>query len=57
MAVVVTREGIPLGYEVFAGNKHDCKTVETIIQQMEARYGHAERIWIMDRGMNPEVAW
>lgn len=56
IALVVTREGIPLGYEVFAGNKHDCKTVETIIQQMEARYGRAERIWIMDRGMNsPET--
>ena len=56
IALVVTKEGIPLGYEVFAGNKHDSKTVETIIQQMEARYGHADRIWIMDRGMNsPET--
>lgn len=56
IALVVTKEGIPLGYEVFAGNKHDCKTVATIVQQMEARYGQAERIWIMDRGMNsPET--
>jgi len=52
IAPVVAKEGIPLGYEVFAGNKHDYKTVETIVQQMEARYGHADRIWIMDRGMS-----
>lgn len=56
VALVVTKEGIPLGYEVFVGNKHDSKTVETIVQQMEARYGHADRIWIMDRGMSsPET--
>jgi transposase len=56
IALVVTKEGIPLGYAVFAGNKHDSKTVEFIIQQMEARYGHADRIWIMDRGMSsPEI--
>lgn len=56
IALVVTREGIPLGYEVFAGNKHDCKTVETIVRQMEERYGQADRIWIMDRGMgSPET--
>ena len=56
IALVVTKEGIPLGYEVFAGNKHDSKTVETIVQQMEERYGQADRIWIMDRGMSsPET--
>jgi hypothetical protein len=26
------------GYEVFVGNKHDSKTIETIVQQMEARW-------------------
>jgi transposase len=56
IALVVTKEGIPLGYEVFTGNKHDSKTVETIVQQMEERYGQANRIWIMDRGMSsPET--
>ena len=44
-------EGIPLGYEVFEGNKHDSKTVEAIVDRMEAIYGKSERIWIMDRGM------
>ncbi|RMF64871.1 MAG: IS1634 family transposase [Calditrichaeota bacterium] len=51
IALVVTKEGIPLGYEVFDGNRHDSTTVEEIVEKMEARYGAADRIWVMDRGM------
>lgn len=54
LALVVTREGIPLGYEVFAGNRTDVTTVEEIVEAMEARYGLAQRIWVMDRGMTSE---
>jgi len=48
---VVTTDGIPLGYEVFAGNRHDSTTVEEIVEAMEQKYGRANRIWVMDRGM------
>jgi transposase len=51
LALVVTREGMPVGYEVFAGNRTDVTTVEDIVEAMEARYGLAQRIWVMDRGM------
>jgi transposase len=51
IGLVVTREGYPLGYEVFAGNRADGKTVEQIVETMERRYGKAGRIWVMDRGM------
>jgi hypothetical protein len=59
IALVVTREGMPLGYEVFAGNRTDVTTVEEIVETMEARYGLAQRIWVMDRGMMSadNVAW
>ena len=59
IALVVTREGVPLGYEVFAGNRVDVTTVEEIVGTMEARYGMANRIWVMDRGMTSadNVAW
>jgi len=59
IALVVSREGMPLGYEVFAGNRTDVTTVEEIVETMEARYGIAERIWVMDRGMASaeNVAW
>ena len=59
IALVVTRGGIPLGYEVFAGNRTDVTTVEEIVESMEERYGRAERIWVMDRGMMSQdnIAW
>lgn len=54
LALVVTRDGMPLGYEVFAGNRPDVTTVEEIVEAMEDRYGAAQRIWVMDRGMMSE---
>lgn len=54
IALVVTKEGIPLGYEVFDGNRNDSTTVEEIVEKMEFRYGSADRIWVMDRGMTSE---
>jgi hypothetical protein len=51
LALVVTREGLPLGYEVFPGNRTDVTTVKEIVAAMEARFGVAQRIWVMDRGM------
>ena len=51
IALVVTREGMPVGYEVFDGNRVDVTTVEEIVGTMEERYGKANRVWVMDRGM------
>ena len=51
IGLVVSRCGMPLGYEVFAGNTADVTTVEQIVTTMEARYGKSNRIWVMDRGM------
>ena len=51
LALVVTREGMPVGYELFAGNRTDVTTVEEIVEKMETRFGAAQRIWVMDRGM------
>ena len=59
IALVVTREGMPLGYEIFPGNTTDVTTVEEIVSGMEARFGKANRVWVMDRGMvsRENVAW
>jgi len=59
IALVVTREGMPLGYEVFDGNRIDVTTVEQVVSTMEARYGVANRVWVMDRGMMSaaNIAW
>jgi len=51
IALVVSRCGMPLGYEVFAGNRNDATTVEEMVTHIEGLYGRANRIWVMDRGM------
>jgi len=59
IALVVTFDGFPLGYEVFAGNTHDARTLQTIVATMEARHGMLGRVWITDRGMASaqNLAW
>jgi transposase len=59
IALVVTFDGFPLGYEVFAGNVHDSRTLQTIVATMEARHGVLGRVWIADRGMASagNLAW
>ena len=59
IALVVTFDGFPLGYEVFAGNTHDSRTLQTIVATMEARHGGLGRVWITDRGMASakNLAW
>ena len=59
IALVVTREGMPLGYEIFPGNTVDVRTVEEIVLAMERRFGKAGRVWVMDRGMvsAENIAW
>jgi transposase len=54
IALVVSRCGMPVGYEVFAGNRHDSKTVKQVVEHVEKIYGRANRIWVMDRGMVSE---
>jgi len=51
IGLVVWREGMPLGYEVFAGNTTDVTTLQEVVETMEDRYGRADRIWVLDRGM------
>ena len=51
IALVVSRCGMPLGYEVFDGNRVDVTTVEEIVGKIESAYGKSDRVWVMDRGM------
>jgi hypothetical protein len=55
IGLVCTPEGLPLAYEVFAGNRADVTTVEAIVTVMENKYGQTQRIWVMDRGMVSEA--
>jgi len=54
IAMVVTPEGLPLSYEVMAGNTSDKTTLGLFLKKIEEEYGRAERIWVMDRGIPTE---
>jgi transposase len=54
IALIVTPEGFPLAYEVMAGNTADNTTLRGMLKKIEAQYGKAERIWVMDRGIPTE---
>jgi transposase len=54
IALIVTPEGFPLGYEVLPGNTADNTTLRAFLQKIEHQYGKAQRIWIMDRGIPTE---
>lgn len=54
IALIVTPEGFPLGYEVLAGNTLDKETLGSALASIEKQYGKANRVWVMDRGIPTE---
>jgi transposase len=54
IGLIVTPEGFPVAYEVLAGNTSDKTTLRSFLQRIEAQYGKADRIWLMDRGVPTE---
>jgi hypothetical protein len=54
IALVVTPEGFPLAYEVLEGNTSDRTTLQGFLAKIEAQYGRARRVWLMDRGIPTE---
>jgi hypothetical protein len=54
IGLVVTPEGLPLGYEVLSGNTADSTTLRGFLDRIERQYGKARRIWLMDRGIPTE---
>jgi hypothetical protein len=55
VALVVTPEGLPLAYEMLPGNTADKTTLRAMLVLIQQRYGKAERIWVMDRGIPTEA--
>jgi len=45
-----------LAYEVLPGNTSDKTTLEDFLKKIEAHYGKAQRVWLMDRGIPTEAS-
>lgn len=54
IGLVVTPNGLPVGYEVFDGNRNDVTTLDDMLELMEGKYGKANRVWVFDRGIASE---
>src|SRR5271169_5356627 len=54
IALIITPDGLPLAYEVLPGNTSDKTTLKDFLERIEAQYGTAERVWLMDRGVPTE---
>jgi hypothetical protein len=54
IALVITTDGLPLAYEVMAGNTSDRGSLRIFLKQIEERHGKARRVWVMDRGIPTE---
>ena len=54
LALIVTPDGFPIYHEVFAGNTLDAVAFPHIVETMESRFGKAQRVWVLDRGIASE---
>jgi len=55
IALIVTPAGLPLAYEVMAGNTSEKTTLRGFLDSIENQYGKARRVWLMDRGIPTEA--
>jgi transposase len=55
IALIVTPGGLPLAYEVMAGNTSEKTTLRGFLDRIESLYGKARRVWLMDRGIPTEA--
>ena len=51
VGVLVSKEGIPLGHEVFAGNKNDVTCFKEIIDKVSSKFKVSKVVLVGDRGM------
>lgn len=48
---VVMIDGWPIAHHVFEGNKRDCSTVQSVLKDVEERFGLRRVVFVGDRGM------
>ena len=51
IGILMTKDGIPVGCEVFPGNTSDLKSFIHILEKLKHQYKVGKLIWVADRGM------
>ena len=52
VALVIDKNGIPMDFEVFAGNSSEFKTMATAIAKLKTKHSLQDAIVVADRGLN-----
>ena len=52
MGLLIDKNGLPVGYELFSGNTFDGKTMIHALENIKARFGISRVIIVADRGLN-----
>ncbi len=51
IGLMVTKEGLPLGYDVYPGNQFDGHTIRSAIKRIKRRYDVKQVVFVADAGM------
>jgi transposase len=51
IGLMVTREGLPIGYDVYPGNEFDGHTIRSAIKRVKRRYAVKKVVFVADAGM------
>jgi len=51
IGILMTKEGLPVGCEIFPGNTSDLKSFLYTIEKLKKEYKISKLIWVADRGM------
>lgn len=51
LGLLIDKDGIPVGYELFPGNTYDGKSVPKILEKLKTKYQVGRIIFVADRGM------
>ena len=51
IGILMTKEGLPVGCEIFPGNTSDLKSFLFVLEKLKEEYKIGKLIWVADRGM------
>lgn len=55
MGLLVDKDGLPVGYELFPGNTYEGKTLEASLEKLKKRFNIDRIIVVADKGMNSKL--
>jgi transposase len=55
MGLLIDKNGLPIGYELFAGNTFDSKTMVKILDNLKGKFNLDNVVIVADRGLNSKI--